>query len=102
MPMTAKGVAKLIEECGELIQVLGKKLAYWDTDEHPDGAGSLNTRIEDEMADVRAAIVMVAAGLDLDLRRIQERITKKYQTFSAWDAIPDNNENGIDAHRVTQ
>lgn len=40
MPMTANGLAKLLEELGELSQVAAKKLAYFHTDEHPDGAGS--------------------------------------------------------------
>lgn len=52
--MPAKGLAKLIEECGELQQIAGKKLAYYTTDEHPDGQGPLSTRLEDEIADGRA------------------------------------------------
>lgn len=36
MALTAGGLAKLAEECGELIQVIGKKLAYYTTQTHPD------------------------------------------------------------------
>ena len=51
MTMTAAGVAKLIEECGELQQVLGKRLAMWDQPEHWDGT-NLNDRLIEEMGDV--------------------------------------------------
>lgn len=49
--LTGKGLAKLIEECGELIQVAGKKLAFYTTDVHPDGgpSPSLKRRMEDEI-----------------------------------------------------
>lgn len=46
MPMTANGLAKLLEELGELAQVAAKKLAYFDTDVHPDGAAVRKDRWE--------------------------------------------------------
>lgn len=95
--MCAKGVAKLIEECGELTQALGKKLAWWDTDEpHWDGS-DLSTRIEDEMGDVYAAIELVIARLGLNRERVIERMRQKRDLFDDWDRDPDNNEHGIDA-----
>lgn len=97
MTMTAKGLAKLIEECGELIQVAGKKLAYFHTDMHPDGAGSLKERLGDEMADVSAAIIFVAQQLDLDVDRIELRADKKLKLYETWEMDPDN-----DAHSINQ
>ena len=38
--MHCDGLTKLIEECGELVQIAAKKQAYFDTDTHPDGKGS--------------------------------------------------------------
>lgn len=96
MTMTAAGVAKLIEECGELTQILGKKLAYWHTDVHPDGAGSINERIEQEMGDVRAAMSFVMDRLDLDVIAINERAAKKFRLFKSWDEQIGNNDMGID------
>lgn len=62
MTMAAAGVAKLIEECGELQQVLGKKLAWWDTDEpHWDGT-ILRDRLVEEMG------ALIAAEIDRLLR----------------------------------
>ena len=96
MTMTASGVAKLIEECGELQQILGKKLAYWHTDQHPDGAGLISTRIKEEMGDVLAAIWFVADQLGLDHWAINDRFVRKTALFSTWQAQIDNNDFAID------
>ncbi|MBK6616384.1 hypothetical protein [Ottowia sp.] len=74
MTMTANGLAKLQEEIGELLQETGKKLAYFTTDEHPDGAGPLSGRLVREMADVRAAMIFVSTqfgirGEDIEAER---------------------------------
>jgi len=66
MVMTLNGLAKLTEEIGELIQVVGKKIAYTDGT-HPDGKGDLNSRMQEEMGDVIAAIRFVFGKLELDI-----------------------------------
>jgi len=96
MTMAAKGLAKLAEECGELVAVIGKKLAYYHTDEHPDGAGSLAYRLEDEIADVQASCLFVAGINGLDAERIAERTSDKLELFYKWQEDPTNNKNGID------
>lgn len=99
MPMAAQGVAKLIEECGELTQILGKKLAYWSTDEHPDGSGSISARLCDEIADVMAACLFVVNTLELDDDYIDSRCGRKLAQFIAWHHQPDNNEHSIETAR---
>jgi NTP pyrophosphatase (non-canonical NTP hydrolase) len=94
--MTAGGLAKLIEELGELAQVAGKKLAYFHTDEHPDGAGSLRGRLQDEIGDVLAACQFVAMTLGLDQEAIKARRDKKLDRFLGWHNLPDNNVHGVD------
>lgn len=96
MTMAAKGVAKLIEECGELQQVLGKRLAWWNTDEpHWDGS-DLNDRMAEEIGDVMAACEFVASmfGIrgEVELRRCE-----KLALFARWHLDDGNNEHGIDA-----
>jgi NTP pyrophosphatase (non-canonical NTP hydrolase) len=94
--MAAAGVAKLIEECGELQQVLGKKLAWWDTDEpHWDGS-VLSERMIEEMGDVLAAIEFVANALCLNWKDVQDRKRSKDYLFETWEATIDNNDHGID------
>lgn len=95
--MAAKGLAKLIEECGELVQVAGKRLAYYTTENHPDGDPPLSSRLEDELADVIAAITLVAELHGLDEERIAERVERKIAIFRQWHADAENNQHGIDA-----
>lgn len=98
--MTAAGVAKLIEECGELTQALGKKLAWWDTNApHWDGS-VLNERIEEEMGDVRAAIDFCIDRLGLDGAAVEVRERKKRALFDLWEAILDNNDHGVDGRQA--
>lgn len=97
MTMTANGLAKLIEECGELQQIAAKKLAYFHTDEHPDGAGSIAVRLEDEMADVIAAAKFVEINFGLDGARIMQRAGMKLDRFKSWHARSDNNSDAFDA-----
>ncbi len=97
--MAAAGVAKLIEECGELQQVLGKRLAMWDQDEHWDGT-NLRIRMQEEMGDVLAAIWFVANQLGLDAGVIHSRWADKAELYNAWQEQIDNNDHGIDGKRV--
>lgn len=96
MTMTAKGLAKLIEECGELQQVAGKMLAYYHHDRHPDGGPPLRERLEDEAADVLAAIELVTSKFRLDRSRIDGRYYLKRDLFKKWDADESNNALGVD------
>jgi NTP pyrophosphatase (non-canonical NTP hydrolase) len=95
--MAAKGLAKLAEEMGELQQVVGKKLAYFTTDEHPDGGPPLSERLHDEIADVIAACMFVAQTLGLDVDSIAERSSKKLKLFEKWHEDDSNNDHGVDA-----
>ncbi len=90
MAMTAGGLAKLIEETGELQQIAGKKLAYYDTDEHPDGQGSLKLRMEHEIADVMAICAFVVERFNLDAAFISNRADEKLKQYQAWDAGPSH------------
>jgi NTP pyrophosphatase (non-canonical NTP hydrolase) len=85
--MEKNGLAKLVEECGELIQVAAKKMAYMDTDLHPDGQ-SLKLRLQHEIADVMAACHFVQETFALDLGEIMERATAKHARFCAWHRDP--------------
>lgn len=89
MAMRGNGRAKLFEETGELIEVLGKVDAY-GLAVHPDGKGDLKTRLEDEIADVQAACKFVAKTHGLDVDRIEKRIEFKIARYKRWHADPDN------------
>ena len=97
MTMTANGLAKLAEECGELLQVIGKRLAYYDTDQHPDKGPPLSRRLVDEMADVTAVIQFVLDAHELDKSRFEGRVRGKLMRLREWHLDSGNNAHGVAA-----
>lgn len=89
MSMDKRGLTKLAEECGELVQAAMKKSAYMDS-KHPDKKGDLDKRIEEEMADVLAACEFVQSTLKLNRKAIQKRKEMKLKRFKKWDADPNS------------
>lgn len=78
------GIAKLIEECGEVVQVCGKLMATQGERTHWDGS-DLYRRLEDELADLRAVIRFVqTTNPALDMNRILDRTETKFATFMKW------------------
>lgn len=77
------GIAKLAEECGELVQVIGKLIATSGRTDHWSGR-DLRIDLEDEMADVRAALAFVWANNDLDKSRMADRVNYKVNLFEEW------------------
>lgn len=79
------GVSKLIEEVGELGQVLGKLIATHGAIEHWDGT-DLEDRLIEEMGDVLAAIDFVAS-MNLTPRQraaMGARVEQKKRLFYGW------------------
>jgi NTP pyrophosphatase (non-canonical NTP hydrolase) len=78
------GIAKLAEECGEVIQVIGKLIATGGRTDHWSGL-DLRVALEDEIADLRAAIAFVAAHNEtLNVDRINGRVFRKTELFEEW------------------
>lgn len=76
-----KGIHKLTEECGELCQVIGKINAFPDGN-YPDGGPSLGLRLEEELADVEAAIAYVREKNSLS--PMTDRVAEKLWKFRNW------------------
>lgn len=77
------GLSKLIEEAGEVSQVAGKILGTGGEAEHWDGT-NLRTRLEEELADLAAAIAFVAHRNKLDADAMQKRRDMKFAKFVEW------------------
>jgi len=90
MAMKDDGLAKLLEEMGELSTAVAKKQAYYHTDIHPDGGPPLSERMEDETGDVLAACQFVIENFGLDAARIEARRLEKLAIYKRWHADPDN------------
>jgi NTP pyrophosphatase (non-canonical NTP hydrolase) len=80
---TWPGISKLVEELGEVAQVAGKLIATGGRPAHWDGT-NLRVRLEDELADLEAAIAFVIQRNGLDADRIAERREAKLRLFREW------------------
>ena len=78
-----KGIGKLIEECGELIQVAGKAVPF-PVGEHPDGKGAVCGRFVEEIADVYAALDYFRETNGLNEIEIAWRRKMKLDKFKQW------------------
>lgn len=88
MVMALGGKAKIVEEAGEMLQIIGKILAFPYQDDHPDGKGSLKKRLEDELGDLLGSIRLVTALHGLDHARIHARSEEKFALFAHWHSQP--------------
>lgn len=88
MTMANNGLAKMIEELGELQQVAGKILAY-GLGEHPDGKGSLEQRFIEEAGDVLAAIRFVGMTHNINMNLVMQRMDDKIFLFEKWHNDPN-------------
>lgn len=78
------GLAKLAEECGELLQVIGKIIAMGHMGYHPDGGKELSVRLNEELADVDAAMHFFRQHNILDDDAHRERRHEKMRKFKNW------------------
>ncbi len=71
-----RGIHKLIEECGEVLQVCGKLGAFPDG-EHPSG-DLIARQLIDELTDLHAAMFyfMEENGLTFDPERFKDKLQK--------------------------
>lgn len=87
MPMRENGLAKLIEECGELLQIAGKMVQYPELQHegytpHPSGY-NLRGRLEEEIGDVIASVYYVIDELNLSNRAVEKRVEQKLSLFKS-------------------
>jgi len=79
------GLIKLTEECGELVQACCKILI------NPDGISATRLQdLEDEIADVLAAIEYVIEVKQLDKEKIGDRKAIKILNHKKWDRIRES------------
>ena len=77
------GLAKVIEECGELLQVAGKVMSTGSLGAHPDGT-HLAIRLEHELGDVLAAIDFFIKHNLVGDGVIEQRRKSKFVRFVDW------------------
>jgi NTP pyrophosphatase (non-canonical NTP hydrolase) len=81
------GLSKLIEECGEVMQVAGKIIGNGGGELHWDGS-VLPDRLLLELGDLQAAIMFLLSHYDYVLAesKVALRVQKKIALFEEWNA----------------
>jgi hypothetical protein len=81
MPQHWRGVGKLIEEAGEVFQLIGKAIAF-PVGPHPDGLGPIRDRLPAELTDLSAALLyfLEENKLVIDPEREDDKLAK----FRRW------------------
>lgn len=87
---TWPGLGKLVEETGELTQVLGKLIGTAGDTKHWEGS-DLKFRLLGEMGDVLAAIDFISEEnlTEDDMLELEARRTQKLKTYRKWHANQD-------------
>ncbi len=79
------GMAKVIEESGELGQVFGKIQSAGGATVYPWGNVDLKDKTVEEVADLLAALTfMVKKSPHINEAAVSERMAKKFKLFEAW------------------
>lgn len=79
---TWPGLSKLIEECGEVLQVSGKLIGRSGEIDHWDGT-NLRERLTEELGDLLAAATFFVFH-NLDRSEVERRAQMKLETFNEW------------------
>lgn len=79
------GVAKTVEEMGELGQVLGKLMSCGGLYQYPWGGPSFKDKLEEEIGDLLGCLFFMMNHCDtLDSKTIINRATNKTKLFEQW------------------
>lgn len=87
------GLAKLVEECGEVLQIAGKLITVKGENNYWEGR-DIHQEFSEELADLLAAVTFTIDRSGLDQAEIYERATMKLARFGEW------HENGDDPREV--
>lgn len=76
-PAAAEALALLAEECGEVIQMIGKSLRHGLDSCHPDGGESNRVMLGQEIGDVLAAVEILIAGDVVAREEVEQAVERK-------------------------
>ena len=94
-PTEIRRFGKLLEECGELVNVAARCIIQ-GIDEVDPGTERVNRyRLEDELADVAAQITATVDILGLNEKRIIARGVTKLDLMHEWEAMYDGEVHGV-------
>ncbi len=80
----AERLAVLVEELGEVQQMVGKILRHGYESVHPEGGPTNRSRLEAELGDLYNAVTMLTDAGDLGTQEIYSHSLAKSQTIGPW------------------
>lgn len=83
-PGEAERLAILAEECGEVIQAIGKVLRHGYGSRHPSGGPTNRDTLERELGDLHAAVELMIYAMDLDPKALAMQQNVKWQQLKLW------------------
>lgn len=83
-PAEAERLALLAEECGEVIQAIGKVLRHGYESAHPDGGPTNRKALERECGDVYHAIWRAIGAGDIDGNGMSQRADDKARSVGCF------------------
>ena len=82
------GLSKIVEEAGEVLEVIGKLIATGGRSDHWSGR-DLCHDLTEELGDLMAAVTFVLQhNPTLDLERVEQRCYDKWALFEQWHGEP--------------
>ena len=94
----AERLALLAEECGEVIQVIGKILRHGYESAHPDGGPANRELLENELGVLRASYRLMIRETDFSEANMARAFTSKTARMGRYL----HHQNGIEAARPLQ
>lgn len=85
-PAEAERLALLAEECGEVIQIVGKILRHGYESKHPNNLSGPTNRqmLEKEAGDVQAAVELMRSEADVSSSAIEDHAITKLESVEQW------------------
>jgi NTP pyrophosphatase (non-canonical NTP hydrolase) len=83
-PAQAERLAILAEECGEIVQVIGKILRHGFESTHPEGGPTNRQLLELELGDITAVIGLCLDAGDVAWERMADRLPVTTERLKAY------------------
>lgn len=76
-PAEAERLAILAEECGEVLQIVGKILRHGYESKHPDGGPTNRELLALELGDLQAIMTLIRQAYDVNSAQVHEHMLVK-------------------------
>lgn len=83
-PAESERLYLLAEECGEVVQAIGKILRHGYESKHPDGGSTNRQSLELELGDIDAAVKMLIRAGDLSTYHIIDASDEKAESVNQY------------------